>query len=139
MDIFTKKKRSEIMSKIRGKKTGVEERGWAMLREAGIRFRKHPKGIFGNPDAANKSKKIAIFFDSEFWHGYDWEERRKDIKSNRKFWIKKIERNIVRDREVNAFLKKRGWKVLRIWCHQMNSVNMEKTLGKIRSVYEAQR
>ena len=59
--------------------------------------------------------KIAIFCDSEFWHGFEWETRKSDIKSNRDFWIKKIERNISRDEEVNEALSSEGWTVLRFW------------------------
>ena len=59
--------------------------------------------------------KIVIFCDSEFWHGYDWDVRKEDIKSNREFWIKKIEGNIKRDATVNEILKQLGWTVLRFW------------------------
>ena len=61
------------------------------------------------------SKKIAIFCDSEFWHGYDWDHRKEDIKSNKEFWIPKIERNIQRDKEVNERLLSEGWTVLRFY------------------------
>ena len=102
MDIFSIKKRSQIMSKIKGKDTQLEEEGWALLRESGIRFRKHLKGIPGKPDAANKRKRLAIFIDSEFWHGFEWKKRKKDFKSNKKFWIPKIERNVQRRKEIKA-------------------------------------
>ena len=81
------------MSNIKGKGTEMEERGWKLLREAGVRYRKHPKGVIGNPDAGHKGKKIAVFFDSEFWHGYNWKIRKNDFKSKKKFWISKIEKN----------------------------------------------
>ena len=67
-DVFSVKKRREIMSKIRGKNTGLEKIGYSMLDESKVSYIKHPKGIYGNPDAANKKLKIAIFFDSNFWH-----------------------------------------------------------------------
>ena len=60
-------------------------------------------------------KKVAVFCDSEFWHGYNWEERKEDIKTRREFWIPKIERNIQRDIEVNKQLTEEGWIVLRFW------------------------
>ena len=60
-------------------------------------------------------KKVAVFCDSEFWHGYDWEHRKSDFKSNRDFWIPKIERNMKRDLEVNTSLERDGWIVLRFW------------------------
>lgn len=56
-----------------------------------------------------------VFVDGAFWHGYDWENRKQDIKSNREFWIAKIERNRQRDQEVNAFYHSKGWTVLRFW------------------------
>ena len=91
----------------------------AMLGKAlfakGYRYRKNDKSVFGKPDLTFKRLKIAIFADSEFWHGKDWEKRKHDHKSNQDFWIKKIERNIERDREVNKELKKQGWLVLRYW------------------------
>ncbi|MBP8781799.1 MAG: DUF559 domain-containing protein [Paludibacteraceae bacterium] len=61
------------------------------------------------------SKKVAIFCDSEFWHGFDWENRKKDFKKNREYWIPKIERNIRRDQDVNEKLASEGWTVLRFW------------------------
>ena len=62
-----------------------------------------------------KGKKVAVFCDSEFWHGYNWEERKKDFKSHQEFWIPKIERNMERDKEVTAELQRQGWTVLRFW------------------------
>ena len=58
---------------------------------------------------------MAVFCDGEFWHGYDWEQRKHDFKSHQEFWIPKIERNIERDKEVTAELKAKGWTVLRFW------------------------
>lgn len=130
-DIFSKKRRSEIMAKIKGSGTLLENRGWQILKKTGVKFRKHPKGIIGNPDAAIKSKKAAIFFDSEFWHGFDWEEAKKEIKSNKKFWHNKIEKNIMRDKIVNNLLRNEGWKVIRIWEKELNEKNSEKTLKRL--------
>jgi DNA mismatch endonuclease (patch repair protein) len=92
------------------------------MRASGLRPTTQPKQIFGNPDFAFVRKRIAIFCDSHFWHGYDWDTRKQDHKSNRNFWIPKIERNIERDKEVTRALKKSGWLVLRFWQHEiMNS------------------
>ncbi len=134
MDIFTKEKRSEIMSRIKGKGTKLEERAWSVLTQSGIRFRKHPRGIPGKPDAANKSKKLAIFVDSEFWHGFNWANRKKNIKSNRRFWIRKIESNILRDKKVNRILKNEGWKVVRIWEKELKKSQINKLLGKVSKI-----
>lgn len=120
------------MAAIKGKGTKFEERGFEMLKMLGIKFRRHPLGIVGKPDAANKSRKIAVFFDSDFWHGFDWKNRRSKIKSNKIFWIKKIERNIARDKEVNHILRRAGWTVIRIREHDMKSSNLEKTMKRIR-------
>lgn len=65
------------------------------------------------------TKKVAIFCDSEFWHGYDWEHKNKEIKTRREFWIPKIERNIERDREVTKTLEDEGWTVVRFWGKQI--------------------
>ncbi|MDR2088891.1 MAG: very short patch repair endonuclease, partial [Clostridiales Family XIII bacterium] len=62
---------------------------------------------------------VAVFCDSEFWHGYNWEERKSDFKSNRDFWIPKIERNMLRDVTVNAVLEYDGWTVLRFWGREI--------------------
>lgn len=123
------------MSKIRGKNTTLEVKGWLLLREAGIRFRKHPKAILGNPDAANKSKKIAVFFDSEFWHGHDWKRSKNLIKSNRNFWVAKIERNMERDKEVNRALRKTHWTVVRLWEQQMRHPKKSRTVKRLGKIW----
>lgn len=123
------------MSAIKGKETGLEKKGLVVLRCAGLRFRMHPKGIVGKPDAANKSKKFAVFFDSAFWHGYDWKRRRKDIKSNKRFWIEKIEGNMKRDKQVNRILRSRGWRVIRIWEYELAAKNMKKTMRKVAKAW----
>ena len=81
----------------------------------GYRYRKNVKDVFGHPDIVFKSKKVAIFCDSEFWHGYDWERKKNEIKTRQDFWIPKIERNMQRDKEVNMKLSEEGWTVLRFW------------------------
>jgi len=86
----------------------------------GYRYRKNDKSVYGKPDLTFKKIKIAIFVDSEFWHGKDWDIRKHDHKSNKDFWITKIERNIERDKEVNLHLLKDGWKVLRFWNKKLN-------------------
>ena len=105
----------------------------------GHRYRKHDKKVFGTPDLTFKKHKVAIFVDSEFWHGKNWDIRKNDHKSNIEFWHKKIERNIERDKEVNKKLKEDGWKVLRFWGKEIKNdlllcilqieeaINVEKT------------
>lgn len=130
-DFLSKALRSELMAKIKGKDTGLVRAGMLLLHQTGIRFRRHPTSVLGRPDAGNKSKKIAVFFDSEFWHGHEWEKTRARLKSNKKFWIKKIERNMERDREVTRALRKQGWTVIRIWSRQLQKRRLEGTLTRI--------
>lgn len=130
-DFLSKALRSELMAKIKGKDTGLVRAGMLLPHQTGIRFRRHPTSVLGRPDAGNKSKKIAVFFDSEFWHGHEWEKTRARLKSNKKFWIKKIERNMERDREVTRALRKQGWTVIRIWSRQLQKRRLEGTLTRI--------
>ncbi len=82
---------------------------------AGLRYRKNNRKVFGKPDFTLKKHKIAVFADSEFWHGKDWEVHKHDHKSNIEFWHRKIERNMERDREVKNTLEREGWIVIRFW------------------------
>ena len=82
-----------------------------------------------------KKLKIAIFVDSEFWHGKDWKQNKSKIKSNREFWYNKIEANIKRDKEVNKELKKQGWTVLRFWGRVIEK-ELEYCVGKIEKVIQ---
>ena len=107
------------MSRIRNKDTGIELALRKELWSRGIRYRKNVKTIEGKPDIAFIGKKVAVFCDSEFWHGYNWNERKNDLKKNKEFWIAKIERNMERDAEVNRILKEQGWTVLRFWGNQI--------------------
>lgn len=81
----------------------------------GLRYQKNRRELPGCPDIVFKGKRVAVFCDSEFWHGYDWDKQKDRIKSNRDFWIPKIERNIARDLEVNSLLGDMGYTVIRFW------------------------
>lgn len=107
------------MSRIRSKDTKIELILRKELWSRGIRYRKNVKTVEGKPDIAFIGKKVAVFCDSEFWHGYNWDERKNDLKKNKEFWIAKIERNMERDAEVNRILKEQGWTVLRFWGNQI--------------------
>lgn len=85
----------------------------------GVRYRKNVTRIIGKPDIAFMGKRVAVFCDSEFWHGYDWEKQKEKIKTNREFWIPKIERNIERDKEITETLEADGWIVLRFWGNEI--------------------
>jgi len=129
-------KRSYNMSKIRGKNTKIELILRRALWSKGYRYRLHCTNIPGKPDIVFKSKKIAIFCDSAFWHGKNYEETISRIKTNREYWANKLKRNIERDKEVNEELKRRGWVVLRFWEDEIKGdldrvvKEIEKALGK---------
>lgn len=120
MDKLTKEQRSRNMKAVKSKGTSIEIKLGKALWAEGVRYRKNNKTVLGKPDFTIKKYKIAIFCDSEFWHGKDWEVRKNDIKSNKEFWFKKIERNIARDIEVTATLQNDGWIVLRFWGQEIN-------------------
>ena len=109
------------MKQVKNKDSKIEILLRKELWNRGLRYRKNVKKILGKPDLAFKGKKIAVFCDSEFWHGYDWENRKKDFKSHQDFWIPKIERNIARDKEVTEMLQQQGWIVLRFWGKEIQS------------------
>ena len=115
-DNLSREKRSHIMSTIRGRNTKAELAMLGTLKN--LHFTYQPRGIYGNPDFANRKEKVAIFIDGCFWHGC-----RKHFKpptSNEEFWRKKIERNIRRDREVTRSLRRDGWRVIRVWEHDLH-------------------
>ena len=109
------------MKQVKNKDSKIEILLRKELWNRGLRYRKNVNKILGKPDLAFIGKKIAIFCDSEFWHGYDWENRKKDFKSHQDFWIPKIERNIARDKEVTEILQQQGWIVLRFWGKEIQS------------------
>lgn len=115
MDNLSTEKRSKIMRAIKSKNTKEEVLLAKALWRRGYRYRKNNKKVFGCPDITFKKYKIAIFVDGEFFHGYNWEQRKHTIYSNREYWIPKIERNMQRDKEVNEYLIGHGWKVIRFW------------------------
>ena len=126
------------MKKVKNKDSKIELTLRAELWKRGLRYRKNVNSIFGNPDIAFKKCKIAVFCDSEFWHGYSWPERKKDFKSNQEFWIPKIERNMQRDIEVNERLKQEGWKVIRFWGKEILK-DVKLCADKIEAEVENQR
>jgi DNA mismatch endonuclease (patch repair protein) len=106
------------MSRIRSKGTKIEEKMKEILKSFPLEYVEHPK-MFGKPDFAYPELKIAIFADSDFWHGFDWSKKKNEIKTNKEFWLNKIERNMNRDLEVSARLEEEGWRVIRIWGHDL--------------------
>lgn len=118
-DDLTPEQRRRNMQAIRSKDTTIELRLRKALWERGVRYRKNYKKLIGKPDIAITKYKIAVFCDSDYWHGYDWENRNQRIKSNRDYWVPKIERNMERDQEVTEALQNEGWLVLRFWEWQI--------------------
>jgi DNA mismatch endonuclease Vsr len=118
-DDLTPEQRRRNMQAIRSKDTTIELRLRKALWERGVHYRKNYKKLIGKPDIAITKYKIAVFCDSDYWHGYDWKNRNQRIKSNRDYWVPKIERNMERDREVTSALQNEGWLVLRFWEWQI--------------------
>ena len=135
MDRHTPEQRRRNMQAVKNKDSQIEILLRKELWSRGIRYRKNSNKIFGKPDIVFIGKKIAVFCDSEFWHGYNWEERKKDFKSHQEFWIPKIERNIERDQEVTKKLEAEGWIVLRFWGNQIKK-NVTQCADIIEKAYK---
>lgn len=134
-DVFSKSKRSQIMGSIRSKNTKLEKDFFklasSVLYPKGLRYRKHYAKLPGKPDMALVGRKAAVFIDGDFWHGYKFKSQKQRLP--KKYWVKKIEGNMARDRAVNRELKKRGWRVIRIWEHEVLK-NKEKVIEKMMSI-----
>ena len=116
-DNLPPEKRSWNMSRVHSKDTSVEVKVRKYLFSKGFRYRKNVSALPGKPDIALTKYKIAIFCDSEFFHGKDWEvlKPRLENSNNSEYWIKKISRNMERDNEINKQLLFMGWTVIRFW------------------------
>ena len=119
MDRHTPEQRRRNMQHVRSKDTSIELKLRKALWHAGIRYRKNWKELPGKPDIAITKYKIAVFCDSGFWHGRDFEKKKKPA-TNAEFWDKKIKRNMERDQEVNRELNGLGWQVIRFWDTDIN-------------------
>ena len=106
---------SERMSRVRLKRGIAETMLAKSLWHSGIRYRCNYKKLPGSPDIAITRHHIAVFIDGEFWHGKDWEKRKARLKSNRDYWIEKIEENMARDQRNDHELRSLGWTVIRFW------------------------
>ena len=124
-DIFTPEKRSWVMSRIRSKDTKIEKAMASLLRKNRIHYRRYPR-LFGSPDFVIE-KKVLLFCDGDFWHGYQYDKKKKPQK---KCWREKIERNMERDRKVSRTLRRDGWFVIRIWEHDIEK-NPDKCVRKM--------
>jgi DNA mismatch endonuclease (patch repair protein) len=108
-------KTSRTMRAIRGRDTSIEIMVRKQLFRRGLRYRVHYRTPFGTPDIVFLKRKLAVFLDSDFWHGRDLEKRKPRLRNNRDYWISKIERNIERDAMQVAALEQAGWCVIRFW------------------------
>ena len=134
----TKEQTSYIMSRIRGKDSVIEVTLRKELWRRNMRYRKNVRKVRGTPDIAFIGLKIAVFVDGEFWHGYDWEHKKDSFKSNREYWVAKIERNMERDTEVNEALEADGWTVIRVWGNEIKH-DVEAVADRIEIVYQEKR
>lgn len=132
LGFHTTLERSALMSKIRSTKTKPEKLLRKELWKRNIRYRVNVRKLPGCPDIVIKKKMFIVFVDGEFWHGYNWVNKKKKIKNNRKFWVPKIERNMQRDIENVRALKKLGYKVLRFWEHEIKA-DLNRCANKILS------
>lgn len=128
MDNLTKEQRRINMQNIRSVNTKVELFVARELRKRKIYSARNVESIFGKPDFVFRRKRVAVFIDSDFWHGHP--KRCIMPKSNRRYWNQKIKCNKERDKKVNEVLKKSGWVILRIWGYDLK-YNFDKTFDLI--------
>ncbi len=115
-DIMSPQKRSQLMSRIRGKDTVPEQYVVALLRTAGFRFTQNDKTLPGRPDVSFPSRRVAVFVHGDFWHGWRLPAWKSKLSL---FWRTKISMNRARDRRNARRLTKLGWRVVRLWEHQV--------------------
>jgi DNA mismatch endonuclease (patch repair protein) len=127
-DRVSKESRSKNMKAVKSKRTKLEEAVSKELWRRGLRFRKNVKELYGKPDIAIKSCKVAIFIDSCFWHGCSMHY--KPPATNEDFWKAKIEGNIKRDEQVTKHYRNQEWNILRIWEHDLKN-HFDDTIGEI--------
>lgn len=119
LGFITTPERSDLMKKIRSTGTRTEIIFRKVFWVNGLRYRVNYKKLPGSPDIVFMKYRLCVFVDGEFWHGYNWDEKKKKIKTNRGFWIPKIERNMARDLENNKALTEMGFTIIRFWEHQI--------------------
>ncbi len=131
MDIFTKQKRAEVMSKVRSKgNASTEMRLIAYFRTRGIKGWRRGYAVKGKPDFVFLARKIAVFADGCFWHGHDCRNTRPS--ANAEFWAEKRRKNMARDREITARFERRGWTVIRVWECELKAKNESVLDAKLR-------
>jgi DNA mismatch endonuclease (patch repair protein) len=135
-DVFTKEKRSEVMSHIRGKGNKDTELALArLMREQGIKGWRRHVPITGRPDFVFRTERVAVFVDGCFWH--QCPKHSNTPANNREFWKKKLGANVERDRVVTSTLASKGWTVLRIWEHEFKTPAL--VVGRVRRAVDTER
>lgn len=132
-DVFTKRKRSEVMSRIRGRGNKETELAFAsLLRRLGITGWRRHQPLLGKPDFTFRRRRIVVFVDGCFWHGCP--KHSSMPVNNRKFWKEKLAANKRRDQRVTRTLRKQGWLVLRLWEHDLAA--RRRSASKVERVVE---
>ena len=132
-DVFTKAQRSAIMARVKSKGTKPELAYCALLEKTRLSFEDHPR-IYGNPDFL-VNRKVVVFIDSAFWHGRNWPNLKKKLEAGARaeYWVRHIDKNRRRDREVTRRLADSGYTVLRVWDSDLRR-NPEACVTKLLKV-----
>lgn len=134
VDIYSKTKRSEIMSRVKNRRTAPENKVAIILKELEIKYCRNVKSLAGEPDFAVRSAKTTIFVHGCFWHGHPNCKRAALPKTNTTFWKRKIDENRKRDGRVARLLRKEGWHVINVW--QCSLRNPGRVLSRLKSVLQ---
>lgn len=130
-DVFSKSKRSEIMSRVHGRGNKATDGALTkVFRKFHITGWRRQLKMFGNPDFVFPKRRLAVFVDGCFWHNCP--KHGAQPATNRSFWRKKLERTSARDRLVNLTLRKNSWRVLRVWQHELTKKNELRLAGRLR-------
>src|SRR5712671_3329669 len=133
-DVFSKAKRSWIMSRVRGKDTLPERRVRSFLHRQGFRFRLHARALPGKPDVVMAKHRTVVFVNGCFFHGHSGCKRATTPATNRRFWARKIERNKERDALAIRALRKAGWRVVTVWqCDVGKPGRLERVFRELRT------
>ena len=136
-DVFTQKKRSHVMSRIRASgNRDTELRLMALFRQHRITGWRRKARVFGKPDFIFPRGKLAVFVDGCFWHRHQGCKFAYTPKSQLEFWLPKFGNNVARDKIVTRTLRKDGWKVLRVWECQLNQRHWPKIARRIARLRE---
>ena len=132
-DIYSKAKRSQLMSCVKHTRTAPEEKIASLLRKLKIKYRRNIKSLPGSPDFVVKSAKTVIFIHGCFWHDHSNCKLARRPKTNKKFWEQKAADNRKRDCQKERLLRKQGWHVMTIWqCRLKKAERVEKRLLYLR-------